>query len=291
MEQFLKRGLLEKNITFLLNDDLASNNTCPLTKAEGVLYKGANKASIKEAITDWAKNKMNDSPANLYLVFVDHGSTDSFVLDTDIDNNLKASDLALWIEILETSLSPQASQMEIITLLGFCHSGSFIDNLSRKDKKRIIITSAAANEESFKGPKDIIRDGSFFMSSFFKWVGDGESIKKSFEKAVQQTEIYTSSDFISYTSNYPFFDNALQHPFLDDNGDGIGSNDLSVIGSDGDLSEKVFIGVNASMNHTDISIIETTKTLFLNPDTNTAQELYAIIENFSNIIQIFREED
>ena len=41
------------------------------------------KTGIEYAITTWAQDRMNGSPAPLYVIFVDHGNHDTFYIYPD----------------------------------------------------------------------------------------------------------------------------------------------------------------------------------------------------------------
>ena len=238
------------------------------------------KDSVRTAITDWAKMKMDQKPANLYIIMVDHGLEDEFYIDPDV---IKSTELAEWLNILQEGLQNEdAKKQEIVIILGFCKSGSFIDELS--GDHRIIITSASKNEYSYKGPKEvdnlgnILRDGEYFITEFFKKISFGQSIKKSFEKAVQLTEQYTLSP--SGSPNSPFFDKSLQHPLIDDNGDKQGSNILSDSKGDGAISDNIYIGVSEETKNDpdDVSIIKVSEPIFLQENETSVKELWARVD-------------
>jgi hypothetical protein len=138
----------------------------------------------------------------------------------------------------------------IVLILGFCRAGAFIDDLSDPGyPNRVIIASAAKDEASHRGPQDVdendqpLRDGEYFVTEFFKSVSYGKSVTQCFEDATVLTEAFTSSG--SGAVNAPYFDDSIQHPLLDDNGDDIGSNELSTVeGEDGAFSEFLYIGTS-----------------------------------------------
>ena len=241
-------------------------------------------ANIEYAIVEWAYDKIKKKPANLYLTFIDHGLEDKFFIDPEI---LKADDLSEWINELQRKLKLEtnnnAFDQEIIIVLGFCHSGSFIDNLSGKN--RIIITSASENESSYKGPKEvddngkIIRDGEYFVSEFFKEIAHGQSINDSFKKAVKLTARYTLSPTAS--PNSPYLDYSLQHPLLDDNGDGQGSNELSDPKGDGQVSKNVFLGVSERTGNApdDVYIEEVARAIFLGTGQFSTNDIWARVND------------
>ena len=180
--------------------------------------------AIQNAITVWARDKMNTKPANLYIVMVDHGEVDQFFISPD---TITPYDLKVWLGTLEAALAgTPAENQETIVILGFCYAGSFIDELS--GTRRVIIASADADELSFRGPVGDkgVHDGEFFVTQLFTALPSGKPIKWLFEKATQATEKYSGSGKPG-SNGPPYFDKARQHPLLDDNGDGVGSNDLS----------------------------------------------------------------
>ncbi len=273
-DQLKKRGLLDDDIKYF-----------NYNKAQSNVDEIPSKTAIEEAVIQWAAGKMNDKPANLYIVMVDHGVDDIFFIDPD---TITSADLDGWLDTLQGSLTGQAKDQELIVILGFCRSGSFIDDLSGDN--RIIITSAAPGESSYKGPldEDEIREGEYFISEFFKAVSFGKSLKQCFEEAVAITEIFTSSG--SGFANAPYYDNSLQHPLLDDNGDGEGSNDTSGSYEDGLLSKSIFIGVS-SITHNDpgdVRITQVTETKFISQGDNSL-DLWAKADDDSRLRTIWVE--
>jgi len=226
------RYLLDEDIKYFNYDENPSENM----EIDGI----PSKEGIKKAITQWAKDKMNKKPANLYIIMLDHGFNDKFFIDPE---TVTAKELKEWLDTLQDSLTGDASEQEIGIILGFCRSGSFIDDLSGEN--RVIVTSAAENESSYKGAldQDNIREGEFFISELFKAVSYGKSLKKSFQEAAVLTEKFTYSEIADDTEP-PYYDKALQHPLLDDNRDGKGSNDLSDPGGDGKFSKDIIIGIS-----------------------------------------------
>jgi hypothetical protein len=231
--------------------------------------------AMEESITQWALEKMNESSGNLYLVLINHGQPDKFfvspneILTPELLNN--------WLNTLEESLNDKS--LNIVIVLGFCQSGSFIPKLSKNG--RIVITSSGPDEYSYKGSaKDIdaVRDGEFFVSEFFKEVMLGKPIRDCFNEATKRTENYTMIDSVTAKMlEAPYFDNALQHPLLDDNGDGKGSNELIDLTRDGKLSSQVIIGVNNSIyNAPDfIEISEVTPPIFLRSNESSTSDIWA----------------
>jgi len=263
-EQLRQRGLLDNSE----NDDIRYFTYD--TSHPG--YDGIpSKIAVQEAITEWARDKMNTRPANLYIVFLDHGLEERFFVYPD---EITSSDLGHWLDTLQKDLFGQAAVQEIVMMLGFCRSGSFLDELTGWN--RVVISSAAGDESSYKGPLDPddptgVRDGEFFITEFFKGASLGRDVLSCFREAAQKTELFTSKG--TGESNAPFRDDSRQHPLLEDNNDGIGENNPSGNpGYDGYLSSKLFIGVSSVTGNDpgDVQVSEMSPTQFLGPDTSTA---------------------
>jgi len=193
---------------------------------------------MQNAVTEWAADKLKDLPGPLYLILLDHGSPDAFYLTGE--QPIYSQDLGEWLDTLQGKLYAEGIDQPIIVIFGACYSGSFIDDLSAPG--RIIIASSSADEPSYRGPNNPysgVRDGEFFTSALFNGLGAGHNLKTAFEGAVIQSETYTDSGKKDILP--PWNDTAKQHPLLDDNGDGKGSNNLSLSGSDGAEAEKIFL--------------------------------------------------
>ena len=264
----------------LAKDKLASCGVENITE-----YTGAEMNTLENRFIDFTEKINAMNPGNIYLIFIDHGSEDKFSL---IDyKSLSSEKLNNWIEKLEGTITDKNNDYftynKIIVILGFCKSGSFIDELSKNN--RIIITSSGVKEDSYKGPLiNDEREGEFFISEFFKSLSYGKSVKKCFQQAVIFTEWFTTNGLYKM-NNVPFFDGARQHPLLDDNGDGKGSNTLCYSNSidnytrcDGIISEDVFIGKSPENNtNSTIGIKKVNGPIVLSND-ETSAELWAEIE-------------
>jgi hypothetical protein len=225
---------------------LNPNGGSPLSYLEALSY----------AVTTWAPARMNQISGPLYLILIDHGSDSQFFL-TGFES-LYSWDIDMWLNALESQLA-EDYPYPVIVVLGSCYSGSFVTQLSRTcgpgdictDDRRIIISSTASNEVSYRGPlvAGQYRDGEFFVGSLFNKLGQGLNLAESFQKAVELTEIHTDSGY-AYSPNLcssahvfcsPYYDFARQHPGLDDNADGVAGNNLSLSG-DGNTAKKVVLG-------------------------------------------------
>ena len=263
-DTLLERGFTEDNIYYFNYDTSQTGVDAYPTKTD-----------VGSAIVSWLLDKMNASPVPLYIVLHDHGYTDTFHLD---DETITSSDLDTGLDILESGLNSNALLEKRIIIYGACYSGSFIPALSKSatatDGGRIIVTSAASDEESYKGPMepDGIRTGSYFLEELFKELERGYSLKDSFVKVTGKTEIFTrKGDGLANTNN-AYFDSAMQHPLLDDGGDGVGSNALSDNVGDGQVAKDIYLGVGETLEalpDSQAEILDVTKTLLISPfETN-----------------------
>jgi len=235
------------------------------------------KSDIEAAFTE-LKDRLSSNPAPFYVIMIDHGGSDgSFHIyngnNDAFDDVIKPTELAGWMDNLEEGQSPNVLAKPRLVILGSCYSGSFIPDVSGEG--RIIVTSATASEESYKGPEepDGIRSGEYFMEEFFGRLGRSDNVKAAFEWATERTELLTRRGDSSANSTNRFNDNAAQHPLLDDNGDGKGSNSLATDG-DGLQAAEVLLGVglnydtNAAGNPAEI--LSVSDTVYLTADEDAA---------------------
>jgi len=235
------------------------------------------RANVQAAIEGMA-GLSNSVPAPRYVFMVDHGSQTAFLLNES--ETITPMDLDGWLDTQENALTGDALTKPSVVVLGMCYSGSFLpvtavdDNNNPSPVDRVVIASAAPDEESYKGTEesDGIRVGEFFLEEFVKEAGRGASLRAAFEYATTQTEIFTRKSDIA-TPDPLFNDVAAQHPLLEDNRlfdpVQLAANNLlkSSATADGALSDKLYLGVgptyatNAVSNPADI--IAVTETVFL----------------------------
>ncbi|HEC83970.1 MAG TPA: hypothetical protein ENI48_01815, partial [Thioploca sp.] len=264
--KLIERGFEDDNIKYF-------NYNTAQEGVDGLPFK----ADIAAAFTE-LKDRLASNPAPFYVIMIDHGGSDgSFHIyngnNDPFDDVIKPAELKKWMDNLETGLEANVLAKPRLVILGACYSGSFIPDVSGEG--RILITSATASEESYKGPEepDGIRSGEYFREEFFGRLGRGENVTAAFKWATERTELFTRRGDGSANSSNRFHDQAAQHPLLDDNGDGKGSNSLATDG-DGLKAAEVFLGVglnydtNAAGNAADI--LSVSDTLYLNADEEAA---------------------
>jgi len=220
---------------------------------------------VQDAIQWWAADKMNGSPAPLYVVCLDHGGLDSFYVyagSYDDTRIVTPIELDAYLDALESALSGPALSEWIVVVMGCCHAGSFIPLTSGVN--RVVMASCASDEVSHRGPIDPIdglRDGEVFTTELFRLAREGRTLKASFEQASQLIMEYTATQ-----SNGGEADN-LQHAFLDDNGDGMGTvgDALSFeYGEDGAYAHELVLGYGVNAGES-VGWITATQTLTLDP--------------------------
>jgi len=173
----------------------------------------ATSANIQAAIGTWAAARVSPTQP-LYMYMFDHGGVNEFCVDSP--DQLAPAQLTTWLNNLETATG---SPTRII--YAACHSGSFIDELSRTG--RVITTSCRADQYSYVGPGG---HWEAFSEPFWNQIHSGHSIAWSFNIACMTVA----------SQGYP------QTPLLDDNGDGIGNTGSLPNGGDGILAGNVYIG-------------------------------------------------
>jgi Leucine-rich repeat (LRR) protein len=197
------------------------------------------KLSLQHSIEQWAYNKMCILSGPLYIILINHGARDTFYL-SDSSETVSPQELNTWITKLEDNLKQKDVVIEdIVIVVGTCYSGSFISSLSGPG--RVVIASSAHDEPSYRGSKEPgrVREGAFFVSNLFNELASGKNLADSFIISVNRTEDLTSKNSINRPP--PYFDTATQHPLLDDDGDGKGSNNIQMT-NDGRKSEGIYLG-------------------------------------------------
>ncbi|MBT8446907.1 MAG: VCBS repeat-containing protein [Gammaproteobacteria bacterium] len=227
---------------------------------------------------------VNSNPAPILFVLNDHGNTDGNTADFILDNDtISAAELDGWLDAFESQLSPQAQAEARIIINGSCYSGGFIGPLADTllATPRMIITSAAPDEVSYKGPveSDGIRVGEYFLEELFEELDRGNSYKAAFVAATDKVEVYTRASDSANAAN-EFLDQAVQHPFLEDSGDGIGANRLQDgagedgASQDGEFAATLFLGTGPDFDTNSLNnpaaVVEVTATTFVANGTDNA---------------------
>ena len=269
------RGFADDNIKYFNYDTLHEAAIEP------------SKPGVQNAIEVWAAGKLISSPAPLWIIMIDHGWNGVFYIDDDEtmheEETITPPELDSWMNALEENLgivNPEALVEKRIFVIGACYSGSFISSLSKEG--RVIVTSAAEDEESYKGPAEPpepgepaegIRSGEFFLEKLFEELKRGNSLWDSFLEATEKTERFTrKGGDLGHAANR-YFDDAMQHPLLDDNADGQATNVLSEGYGDGILAKDIFLGISETFDvnpsNDSAELVNVTGTVYLNASPET----------------------
>lgn len=274
------RGFVDQDIFYFNYDDTQLGVDAVPTKT-----------GVQNAI-ETLNTSVESRPASVYLIMVDHGgevvdgvSEATFYLN---DETITPTELDTWLDTLEGHLATYDStngtslltDNKRVVIMGACYSGGFVPGLSASD--RIVISSASAHEQSYKGPTedDGIRVGEYFLEELFLELGDGSDLRSAFQEATDKTEVWTRGGDLSANSANGFNDDAVQHPLLDDNADTVGTNAVFSNSDDGQIAKDIVLGFNQDSLTNDAfnpaDIVKVTETLYLDNLTSSAQlVLYA----------------
>ncbi|MBF0627147.1 MAG: VCBS repeat-containing protein [Magnetococcales bacterium] len=261
-QTLLRRGFTSGNIKYFnfdtsqINPELGNGD---FRNLDGVSALNPTRATLQNAIEVWARDKMLAAPAPLYLIMVDHGKPETFLIGPDTSTGrITSADLKLWLDDLNTAFrsrgaaGQQALAQQQVAILGACYSGSFVDDLAANN--RMVIASSTATELSHRGAReaDGIQSGELFVELLFKSLGRGNSFYEAFSEATTLTEkdpvvLHNQANALRNSPqnriDERINDVSGQHPLLDDNGNGTGSNELSTrSGDDGAVANDLRLG-------------------------------------------------
>ncbi len=274
------RGFVDQDI-FYFNYDATQNGVDAVPTKAGV------QAAIEALHTE-----IQSRPAPVYTIMVDHGgelvsgvSEATFYLD---DETITPTELDGWLDTLEGSLASYDAgngtdllgENKRVVIMGACYSGGFVPTVSAVG--RVVISSASAHEQSYKGPTedDGIRVGEYFLEELFLELSDGSDLRAAFQSATTKTETWTRGGDLSANSANGFNDDAVQHPLMDDDADTVGTNAIFENSSDGQLAKEIVLGFNQDSLTNDAftpaDIDQVSDTIYLDDGIETAQlTLYA----------------
>jgi hypothetical protein len=272
-DTLIARGFDTENIVYLgYGGDVRQNGTPSLSGIESSM--------------NTLGSRMESSPAPFYLVLVDHGTGGLFSVSES--EQLTPDLLKRYVESLESAaqISSTSRDKERVLILGYCYSGEFIDDLAATG--RVVVASAASNEESYKGvlEEDGVRSGEYFLEELFNELGRERDLRSAFIEATIKTERFTRRNQAAETRP-PFFDAALQHPLLEDSaGDGVlGSNLLTEGFGDGILASTLFLGVEGDTNAVPLAFTNIAPTRYLASGASTlaTTDLYAKVNDNNQV--------
>ena len=272
-DTLIARGFDTENIVYLgYGGDVLQNGTPSLSEIESSM--------------NTLGSRMASSPAPFYLVLVDHGTGGLFSVSAS--EQLTPDLLKRYVESLESAaqVSSTSRDKERVLILGYCYSGEFIDDLAATG--RVVVASAASNEESYKGvlEEDGVRSGEYFLEELFNELGRERDLRSAFIEATIKTERFTQRNQAAETRP-PFFDAALQHPLLEDSADDgvLGSNLLTEGFGDGILASTLFLGVEGDTNAVPLAFTSIAPTRYLAGVASTlaTTDLYAKVNDNNQV--------
>jgi hypothetical protein len=165
---FVSRGFTDDDIYFLNPESDHDYNSDGISD-DIVDDSNPTPEAIQEAISTWAKQ--TDTQGPLYLVLVDHGGNQQFLVNNQGSSGiLTAAQLNQWLNDFQT-----ATGRQVVVIIEACQSGSFVDAL--KHTNRVVMTSTETGKNSNLNNK--FSFGKFFLSSIFK----GTDLKNAYDIA------------------------------------------------------------------------------------------------------------
>jgi parallel beta-helix repeat protein len=213
--------------------------------------------NLQWAIEEWAEHRVSPNAPLILFIFT-HGSLN--YLSIREYEGVSSYQLATWIGNLEN-----ATNAQVHFFLSACHSGSFIDDLSKTG--RVIVTSCNGTESSWvsHGQWEI------FGETFWNQIKSGHSVGFSFLVAcdLMPPDSYVGGPY-------------QQTPLLDDNGDGVGHT-FSEYDGDGYVASSLHIG-RCEWPYPWISYVTAKQTLPCPPSSSV--NLAAQVENETNLAHV-----
>jgi hypothetical protein len=165
---FISRGFTDDDIYFL-NPETDHDYNSDGISDDIVDDSNPTPEAIQEAIGTWAKQADTQGP--LYLVLVDHGANQKFLVNNQGSSGiLAATNLNQWLNDFQT-----ATNRQVVVIIEACQSGSFVGAL--KHTNRAILASTQTGTNSNLNNK--FSFGKFFLSSIFK----GTDLKNAYDIA------------------------------------------------------------------------------------------------------------
>jgi len=168
-------------------------------------------ANLEWAITTWASSRVNNEKP-LYIIMFDHGGDWSggylcSCYPGNLNDKIYAYDLNYWIDDLFSS-----NNCFVHVWVMACHSGAFINDLSRLGFVTITSTNTDRNTHGAGGDYHEL-----FTNAFWPQIVAGSSWLDAFNSAC----FHSHQNSIGYVDSYGNI-KPPNLPLLDDNGDGLG---------------------------------------------------------------------
>ncbi|GMW01323.1 MAG: hypothetical protein AMXMBFR84_24600 [Candidatus Hydrogenedentota bacterium] len=275
------------NHIFYLRD--TSEKSTPLPGDIFVDVETPEKEAVRNAIVQWARDKIDLAPAPLYIIFVDHGGKEGkfFTYRDSYDTSwfITPDELNSWLTTAQTPKTPMKNTTEVppvFVVMGACYSGEFAGSIAGPN--RTIITSCRDIEISHRGvkdPDDEIRDGEMFVTELFRGLGEGRTLHSSFVTASQSVQDLIATRHTN--SGNGEGGAATQIPLLNDNGDSIATpaEFLSLVpGEDGGKAHETLLGIGSNAGAAGVSLVRVSPPITLsgNPLADPSPQVFAIVD-------------
>ncbi|WP_371802699.1 C13 family peptidase [Candidatus Lokiarchaeum ossiferum] len=215
--------------------------------------------NIEYAVINWASLKVNENKG-LGIYLLSHGGYNKMALpgadlsDTQLDSYLSSLE---WISDMERS----------VVIYDACHSGSFIDPLSKEG--RIIITSTNIDNRAFENSDD---SHGLFSENFWTALSNGDLLGNCFVYATDCVDLLGI--------------NSEQTPLIDDNCDEIGHEVNSYFHSlpnGGDGWDALQITLGKTNLHPEFVVLDKCSLRTYIPEGMEELHLWTILDNNTEI--------
>jgi len=192
---FLNNGYTSDRIYYLATDPSLNPDPTTTEDVDGV----PNRDNLRNAITEWTKDKQLGPDRAFTLYLMDHGDKDMFFLNTRTQT-VNPTDLSSWLDTLES----QVPGVKINVIMDACYAGSFIDlpqTISKVNSKRLVIASTSSATSAYASQEG----GAIFSDYFLQVLGRGLSLYSGFAEGQLVAQTWHND----------------QTPWLDSNGNGV----------------------------------------------------------------------
>jgi len=258
-EALINRGFLDSQICYLDPEYTTAGNP------HSPYYDWiTNLGTIQYAITTWAPTRGVDATHGLGIYLFDHGGGNVMCIP---GTDLKDSFLDTYLNSLETSTGCN----RIVILYEACHSGSFINPVS-KDNRIIVTSTDSPSGAHTNSISSLVMDWALFSEKFWSSVIECKTIGECFEDATAHV--------------HSFYDD--QWPLIDDNHDEVGNIGGPFfglpMGGDGYDALNYWIGTGSNCPATSINFFPYTMYMKLGI---SLKPIWAVVENNSLIRNVY----
>ncbi len=189
------------------------------------------KASLQYAIETWAPQHVS-TDQGLGIAIFTHGNVDA--LAVMVGDTLWANTFSTYLDNFEAATGCK----RIIIVIESCHSGSFIDNVSKDN--RIIVTSA----HTLKGASfNVHRTNGLFSEAFWSSIASCDTIGRAFEISCNHVRNIGSKQTPQLDDNHDGWGNTVPpYSLLPLGGDGFDALNVKIQGAHTECYPKIELG-------------------------------------------------